>query len=197
MEMTQVTNPRGAHVASGGSPAYLRGRPPSDFIRHGERMGCSEETLKRAVGEDWVNFGRYTRCSEDWYSLFNCMGLCNRAMVNRFYHVRTIAELYGALSGIEKAPAELMKVAERCYNLWKVLNVRAGFGRKDDQAPEVWFTPLKGEEKEYRPTDYFGNPLTRETMDRFLDDYYDERGWDKETSAPTPQKLKELGLEEE
>jgi aldehyde:ferredoxin oxidoreductase len=28
-----------------------------------------------------------------------------------------------------------------------------------------------------------------------LDDYYDERGWDKESGIPTPEKLKELGLE--
>ena len=32
-------------------------------------------------------------------------------------------------------------------------------------------------------------------LERALDDYYDERSWDKRTGAPTPQKLKELGLE--
>ena len=34
-------------------------------------------------------------------------------------------------------------------------------------------------------------------MDSFLDDYYDERGWDIKTGIPTPQKLRELGLVDE
>ena len=32
-------------------------------------------------------------------------------------------------------------------------------------------------------------------LDPMLDVYYDYRGWDKKTAAPTPEKLKELGLE--
>ncbi|MHA1261751.1 MAG: aldehyde ferredoxin oxidoreductase C-terminal domain-containing protein [Candidatus Freyarchaeota archaeon] len=30
-----------------------------------------------------------------------------------------------------------------------------------------------------------------------LDEYYEERGWSKETGIPTRQKLIELGLQEE
>jgi aldehyde:ferredoxin oxidoreductase len=29
-----------------------------------------------------------------------------------------------------------------------------------------------------------------------LDAYYEFRGWDKETGKPTPEKLRELGLDE-
>jgi len=32
-------------------------------------------------------------------------------------------------------------------------------------------------------------------LDSLLDNYYDERGWDKKTGKPTPEKLKELGLD--
>ena len=42
---------------------------------------------------------------------------------------------------------------------------------------------------------YRTNILTREDVERLLDDLYEERGWDKKTSAPTPEKLRELGLE--
>jgi aldehyde:ferredoxin oxidoreductase len=197
MEMTQVTNPRGAHVAAGGSPAYLSNRPPSDFVRHAQRMGFSEQAIKRAATETNVNIGRYLKCSEDWYSVFNCLGLCNRAMVNRFYHVNTLAELYSAITGINTTAAELMKAADRAYTLYKVLNVKAGFGRKDDSPPKVWFQPLKVGEKEYQMTNYFKTaPITRGSFNRLLDDYYDERGWDKKTGIPTPQKLVELGLED-
>ena len=37
--------------------------------------------------------------------------------------------------------------------------------------------------------------LTRKDLERFLDDYYDERGYDRENGLPTLDKLRELGLE--
>ena len=196
MEFEEITTPRGAHVAAAGSPSYEPGRPPADFARHGERMGIPEEAIKRAVGPTSFNPGRYSRYSEDWYSLFNSLSLCNRAQVNRFYHVKTIAELYAAVTGIELTPAQLMKISERAWTIGKMLDVREGFHRKDDKAPEAWFQPLTQEGKEYHITDYHeGTTLTREGVERFLDDYYDERGYDKQTGLPTPEKLKELRLE--
>lgn len=197
MEMTQVINPRGAHVAAGGSPAYLPNRPLSDFARHAQRMGFPQEAIERAVGETTVNIGRYSKCSEDWYSVFNCLGLCNRAMVNRFYHIDTLAELYSAVTGIKTTPQELMKAADRAYTLYKVLNVRAGFRRQDDTPPEVWFRPLNVGGQEYQMTDYFKTTsITRDDFNKLLDDYYHERGWDRKTGIPSPQKLRELGLED-
>ena len=38
--------------------------------------------------------------------------------------------------------------------------------------------------------------LGDDRMARMLDDYYEERGWAKDSGAPTLEKLKELGLEE-
>ncbi|MFC1939366.1 aldehyde ferredoxin oxidoreductase C-terminal domain-containing protein [Chloroflexota bacterium] len=196
MEFEQVTTPRGAHVAAAGSPSYEPGRPPTDFMRHGERMGIPEEALKRVVGPTSFNPGRYSRYSEDWYSLFNCLSLCNRAQVNRFYHVKTIADLYSAVTGINLTTAQLMEVSERAWTIGKLLNVREGFNRKDDKAPEAWFKPLVQEGKEYCITDYHDDSvLTREDVERILDDYYDERGYDKASGIPTRKKLKELGLE--
>jgi aldehyde:ferredoxin oxidoreductase len=85
------------------------------------------------------------------------------------------------------------------YGAWtigKLLNVREGFDCKDDKAPEAWFKPLVREGKEYRITDYDGaHTLTREDIERFLDDYYDERGYDRQSGLPTREKLKERGLE--
>jgi aldehyde:ferredoxin oxidoreductase len=196
MEFEQTTNPRGAHVAAGGSPAFEPGRPVADFVRHGERMGIPEEALKRVVGPISFNPGRYSRYSEDWYSLFNCLSLCNRAQVNRFYHVNTIAALYSAVTGIDLPPAQLMKASERAWTIGKLLNVREGFDRRDDRAPETWFRPLVQGGKEYRVTDYEEtSTLGREDLERFLDDYYDERGYDRQSGVPTRRKLEELGLE--
>ncbi|MBM4432481.1 MAG: hypothetical protein FJ025_00560 [Chloroflexi bacterium] len=195
-EFDQVVTPRGSHISAGGSPTFTQGRTPEEFVRHGERMGMSEEAVERVIGKESFNIGRLTRYSEDWYSLFNCVSLCNRAWINRFYHVKTIAELYSAVTGIEVSPRNLMKMAERVWNLFKLLNVRAGFGRKDDKAPDVWFKPVKIKDKDYPMTDYYKTRvITEQDMESLLEDYYDERGWDKATGIPTSEKLKELGLE--
>jgi len=89
-----------------------------------------------------------------------------------------------------------MKISERAWTIGKLLNVREGFNRKDDIAPEAWFQPLVREGKEYHITDYYEtSTLTREDVERYLDDYYDERGYDKKSGLPTHNKLAELGLE--
>jgi aldehyde:ferredoxin oxidoreductase len=115
--------------------------------------------------------------------------------VNRFYHVKTIAALYSALTGIDVSPEQLMESAERAWTVGKLLNIREGFDRRQDRPPEAWFRPLIRDGQEHRMRDYDGTlELTREDVGGFLDDYYEERGWDKETGLPTREKLAELGL---
>ena len=195
MEFTEITNPRGAHVAFGGSPAYTVGRSIEDFLRHGERMGIPRQAYDNIFDKSTFNVGRLSRYSEDWCSLFDCLGLCNRAFVNRFYHVQTISEIHSALTGNNLTPIELMKVAERVWNLWGVLNTKCGFARKDDRAPKIWFIPLDVDGKEISINDYFHTTTyTEEDIEKLLDDYYHERGWDKNSGIPTHDKLKELGL---
>lgn len=197
-EFAALVSPRGAVFVPGaiGSPSYNPGRPVEEWVRQAEREGFSQEAIKRIFGADSFNVGRATRYAEDWYSLHNCLGLCHRLYLSRFFHIRTITPLFNALTGLNLSSEELLRAAERTWNLHKAINVRAGFSRKDDEPPDKWFEPLKGLEREHRITDYYGKTnLTREDVDLALDDYYDERGWNKKTSAPTPQKLRELGLE--
>ena len=197
MEFEEITTPRGAHVSAAGSPSYDSERPFTDFVRHAERMGVSAEALKRLEGSGVFNPGRYSRFSEDWYALFNCLSLCNRAQVNRFYHVRTIAALYSALTGIDTTPGQLMEAAERSWTVSKLLNVREGFDRSQDRVPEAWFHPIIRDGEEHRMRDYADTTdLTREDLEGYLDDYYDERGWDKDTGLPSRRKLTELDLED-
>jgi len=84
-----------------------------------------------------------------------------------------------------------MKAGDRVWNLLKVANVKEGFGRKDDSFSPRWL------EEKSQFTDYAGKVnINEEIADRFLDDYYQERGWDVETGIPTREKLLELGLPE-
>ncbi len=199
MEFEQVVNPKGAHVASGGSPTYAAaGKPLDQFTTHFRRMGIPDPAIarvfeppKKGMG---LNIGRLTRYSEDWYTVLSSLGLCARAQMNRFFSLELVTQFYNAATGFELSPSELMLAAERSWNLLKLMNVKEGFSRKDDAFPEVWFSPLRAGDNELAFKDFYGEePITRELANQLLDDYYDERGWDIK-GLPKKSKLEELGL---
>ena len=208
MELSQMVNPRGAHVAAGGSPTYYAIRPLEKFRTHLGRMGVPESAVGRILPQpqDWqwglklglvspedkvgLNVGRLTRYSEDWFSVLGSLGICARAQINRFYYADLLAELYSAATGIQISKEELMKAGERGWNLLKAANVREGFARRDDSFSERWLR----EGSQF--VEYTGKvKISMEIVNKFLDDYYEERGWDVETGTPTKEKLLELGLE--
>ncbi|MCF6095606.1 aldehyde ferredoxin oxidoreductase family protein [Thermovorax subterraneus] len=96
------------------------------------------------------------------------------------------AEIVSALTGWDVTAEELIKAAERSWNLKRCFNGREGFTRKDDKLPKRFSQaipngPSKGAKVE--------------NLDTMLDAYYEAMGWDKATGLPTSEKLKELGLE--
>jgi len=207
MEFGQLVNPRGPHVASSGSPTYFAVRPLRDFVTHLKRMGVPDDAVRRILPRphEWscglqsglvspseevgLNVGRLTRYSEDWFMVLASLGVCARAQVNRFYSAKLAAELFSALTGIEVEERELMRCGERAWNLLRAANAREGFSRKDDEPPESWFA---------EPTfvDYSKGAvrITKEIVDMLLNEYYEERGWNK-NGVPTKEKLLELGLQ--
>ena len=193
LEFEQFINPRGSHDASGGSPTYFSpGRKLEDFRKHFDRTGIPLDAVERIFVPPEENMGisvgRLTRYAEDWFTVMGSLGICVRAQMNRFYSAKLCAELYSSVTGIETNREELMKAAERSWNVLKAANVREGFDRKDDKFPEQL---LKS-----RILYFYGNvKLTRELVDKLLDDYYDERGWDIKKGIPLREKLIELGLE--
>ncbi len=96
-----------------------------------------------------------------------------------------IAEYLKAATGMEIDNDELMKIGERIWNLERLFNLKAGLTGKDDTLPQrllkepISSGPAKGKVVE---------------LDKMLPEYYDLRGWDRE-GVPTPERLKELGLE--
>jgi aldehyde:ferredoxin oxidoreductase len=195
-EFTIMTNPRGAHIATGGSPSFTPGRSTADFRRHAARIGMPAQAIERVIPESGFNPGRFTRYSEDWVTLLDCLGLCNRHFVNRFYHIDTLTEIYNAVSGRKVLPADMLKAAERSWNLCRLLNNAAGFTRENDLPPAVWFTPLKAGKKEAPLYDYYKTKrLNRQDIEKMLDQYYEERGWNPKDGRPTQEKLQELQLD--
>jgi aldehyde:ferredoxin oxidoreductase len=72
--------------------------------------------------------------------------------------------------------------------LERAFNVREGFDRKDDTLPARMLTePLQN-----------AGPATGQvirSLDTLLDEYYDALGYTRQ-GVPSPEKLRELGLEE-
>ncbi len=193
------TNPRPAHDMPVAGLTIAMGRKPEFFRKVSRTMGFPEEADARVFSDEGFNLGRFQAIYENWCTIVNSFGICFRMQSTRLYSPEICADLFTAATGIPTTAAELLEAAERAYNMYKVINVREGFSRKDDQLPERWIKePIKiGNEKEAPLMDYFKTKVvTREDVDKILDDYYDEHGWDIETGIPTKAKLVELGLEE-
>jgi aldehyde:ferredoxin oxidoreductase len=200
MGFCQVTNPEGgsmetAHVGSNWFPHSTKGYDIEEVKGFCERMDMPQETIHRVF-----NFppGCYstpitTRWAEDFYITLGSLGICEyrtEAMDWDRY-----AGLYSSATGIDVTADDMKKAGERIWNMFKAVNVREGFSRKDDRFPPRWLEPMRDEEGNDLPlTTCEGRPVSEETFNKMLDEYYEERGWDIEKGVPTKQKLTELGL---
>jgi len=81
---------------------------------------------------------------------------------------------------------ELQLAGERIFNLKRLFNVACGISSADDALPERILKEPRGSG---------GSAGTLPDLDAQLKEYYPGRGWSGD-GKPTPEKLKELGLEE-
>jgi aldehyde:ferredoxin oxidoreductase len=79
-----------------------------------------------------------------------------------------------------------MRAGDRIYNIRRLYNVKCGFTRKDDTLPKRILSHRRGSG---------GAPDTLPPLEEMLEQYYRYRGWDGQ-GIPTPEKLRELGLEQ-
>jgi aldehyde:ferredoxin oxidoreductase len=199
--ISELTRPRGGISCAGGThPAsYLTGQPVDRWLRYAREQGLTKEAEERIFTATSFNPARLVKWMHSYFSVLQSLGFCGRLYIERFHDLGIMAEYYSAITGTEISPVELLNIGERNWNLNKLLNIREGFNRNDDRPPEAWFKPLKikGTKTELFLMDYYRTvQLNRQDVEKLLDDYYDECGWDKGTSAPTSKKLKKLGLED-
>lgn len=174
----------------------------ADIKRDTEKMGVTKEEMARIFTGDGFNSGRLAKYTQDAEYLYNALGICDCVVhweCDPTRDVPWLAELYAALTGIEVSPRELLGAGERSYNLEKWLNVREGFSRTDDEIPSVWLQnteiPIKLRSGDIYLRDWFGNRLSKERIEKMLDDYYEERGWEVGEGVPTKDTLKKFGLD--
>lgn len=127
---------------------------------------------------------------EDIYTIIDSLIICKFSRGTYYKEIEDLAKVYSLVTGIETPPDEMRRKGERINNLARVINVREGLGRKDDTLPyKVMNYPVPDE----GPSK--GAYVKQEELDLMLDDYYEVRGWTKD-GVPTPEKLKELGMED-
>jgi len=121
-------------------------------------------------------------------AVLDALGICKVPVLSVVgdYSLKNEAALTAALTGWDVTADELALVGERIVNLEKLFNIRHGAGRADDDLPDH-FT-------EDRVPDSGPTQGMTVNIQQMVKDFYDAMGWD-ENGDPTPEKLKELGLE--
>lgn len=130
--------------------------------------------------------GPITMIVQDAGMTMEILGLC-KFLVWTGLSLKRRAAILSAAVGWDVCDVDLLKIAERVFNLQRCFNIREGVRRRDDMIP-----------KRVREVPAFG-PFSRKeaaivNYEGMLDEYYETRGWDKKTGIPTRKKLEELGL---
>ena len=150
-----------------------------------EELDMPEELKAQAIDleSDTTDIAIMSRWAEDLINLFNSLGVCIRPPVEHRIGPTILAEAYSAWTGIAISPVELMRSAERSWNLMKMFNLREGEQPQDAKFPRRFYEMEVG-----------GKTLDEDQVQRVLQQYYHARGWDEVTGRPSPDKLRELGL---
>jgi aldehyde:ferredoxin oxidoreductase len=100
-----------------------------------------------------------------------------------------LVEALNAVTGWTLSYAQARQIAERQWNMIRCFAAREGFTRADDRLP------IRFMEEPVPDGPMKGSLVSRETLEGLKDQYYEYRGWDKQTGNPTKAKLTELGLD--
>ncbi len=132
-------------------------------------------------------------------------------------HVEWYAQYYGAVTGKEATPEDLIMMSERVYNFQRIFCVRMGFGRREhDAIPYRAMGPVTVDEYESRAERYDGQlkelynvdidgkataekvallrRLREDRYEQLKDAVYERRGWTAD-GIPTLATVRRLGID--
>jgi aldehyde:ferredoxin oxidoreductase len=98
----------------------------------------------------------------------------------------TLASLFSSITGFPVEGKDLYTVGDRISCLERVINVREGIRREDDQLPErLTQEPIKtGPSQGQRIHDF----------EKMKDEFYQVCGWNLKTGIPTRERIEKLGI---
>lgn len=129
-----------------------------------------------------------TKWYEDLSAFKNSMEICLFSLFSWMGSVPSMmATFYNSVVGSDINEAELLQAGERIVNIERAFNLREGLLRKDDTLPDRMLKePLPDGPAKGQVVD----------IDSMVEEYYQLRGWEKDSGFPTKDKLLELGLED-
>jgi aldehyde:ferredoxin oxidoreductase len=188
----ELTNPRGGDnvkTTHGFADRYNPHWWVDDFDMFEDVKKAVYSMPPQETSHTWEGKPLMCRWFEDMYSAVNALGMCFFPVGFRLALGPTyLARLFSACTGWDTTPQDIVRFGEKVFNLLKAYTARQGLTREDDVWPDRFYEePLPEGPGE-------GAVLSRDTIDRLLDEYYELRGWDKRRGVPTREKLIELGL---
>ncbi len=117
------------------------------------------------------------------------------------------SRLFSSVTGIDTDEEQLLVYGERNFNLQRAILIREGWQPKIDDYPQEYnFTDpvetsginprmiVPGPTEE--PVSFRGNILDRKKYEDMRDEYYDLRGWDRETGLQKEETLYRLNMQD-
>lgn len=186
MGLAQGTSSRGAD--------HLKGFPLLDELRREEpiRARFGNKYLPEMADQLDPKYKAFeVKDGEEFCALCDSLQLCKSAgtvlpleATGQVYYA-DMAKAVSLATGMKIDAEGIRMIGERIVNLQRAYNIREGLSRRDDYLPDRFTKvpapagPPKGHVVE---------------LERMLNEYYELRGWDKETGLIPRAKLEELGL---
>lgn len=168
----------GIAVASRGAD-HLRNRPTLEVFKLPDEVRA--RIYGRANDPDPAGYkdkGLIVAWSDDIYAVTDSLGICK--FVTRGFNsphllgYEHFCDLIAAVTGMEYTPETLRQVGRRVLDTERLINADFGLTRTDDTLPKRYFDdPLPARKTK-------GHHIDRQQFQHMLDEYYTERGWDRE-----------------
>ncbi len=123
---------------------------------------------------------------EDFGAIIDAMGLCTISYIAMGLKPELVAKAYRAVTGMDTDAEELLKAGERITTLERLLNLKLGLQPSQDTLPDRFL-------KEALPEGPSRGEVIR--VKAMVDEYYDVRGWDRDTGHPRRETLETIGLD--
>ncbi|UCE10240.1 MAG: aldehyde ferredoxin oxidoreductase family protein [Candidatus Thorarchaeota archaeon] len=146
-------------------------------------MGVDIRELGIVAGEPLENEqkGIMAAKAQEYRAFFDTTIMCHFAMIP----VDAILGLLNQATGFAMSLNDILVVGARIVAVKRMLNLRLGLDTKDERLPAGLLTPQPEE-----VTDDFVPDV-----DAQLDEYYEYKGWDRDSGRPREETLNRLGLD--
>jgi len=166
MGLVYACGPRGGCHHAGGYPVFLELKGDVDRFTEKGKAALVAGTRNRRVAI----------CDSASLCAFVAVGLRDD----------TMASLFSSVTGFPVGGKDLYAVGDRISCLERVINVREGVRREDDQLP----ARLTQEEIKTGPSQ--GQRV--QDFEKMKDEFYQFCGWDLKTGIPTRERVEKLGI---